>query len=194
MSSAKKRRRDDGATAPRPRVALLCTGGTIASTGDDSLDLYDYSGPLLDAHALLARIPEVERSFSVQCVPLPFVPKGSEELGPREWIAISRAVATAAADGVDGVVCTHGTATLEETAYFLSLTLAGVEVPVVVVGSQRPITGLSTECAPPVTNSRNRPHALERYLHNRPYCVAFAAGRSTCYRLSGWRRAPPRAA
>ena len=70
----------------------------------------------------------------------------SPAIGPKDWLELGALVETVAArtPRVDGVVITHGTATLEETAYFLNLT-SKVAVPVVVVGAQRPFTGLSSD-------------------------------------------------
>jgi len=71
---------------------------------------------------------------------------GSAAIGTADWLALAAAVtdAVAAQAPLDGVVITHGTATLEETAYFLNLVLE-VEATVVLVGSQRPATGLSSD-------------------------------------------------
>src|SRR3989449_9527986 len=70
----------------------------------------------------------------------------SAAIGPSDWLALDAAVheAVSREAPLDGVVITHGTATLEETAYFLNLTLK-VDPTVVLVGSQRPATGLSSD-------------------------------------------------
>jgi hypothetical protein len=70
---------------------------------------------------------------------------GSTAIGPLEWLALDRAVhdAIGREAPLDGMVITHGTATLEETAYFLHLSLK-VAATVAVVGAQRPATGLSS--------------------------------------------------
>ncbi len=130
----------------RPRVALIGTGGTISSIGRDSLDLWEYmdSSRKAEPEELLARFPEVAEAAEI--VPVRFRAVGSTSIGPPEWLALNAAVheAVTREAPLDGVVITHGTATLEETAYFLNLTLT-LGATVVVVGAQRPATGLSSD-------------------------------------------------
>lgn len=127
-----------------PRVAMIGTGGTIASMGDHPLEVITYirHGRILDAEALLARVPDVQRVADVEAVPFSAVP--STAVAPRDWLALVEAIHRVAAEQPDtaGVVVTHGTASLEETAYFLNLTLK-TDLSVVVTGAQRPATGLS---------------------------------------------------
>lgn len=135
------------AAAPLPRVALLATGWTIASRGADKLALTDYgpdSGlPPVGIEALVAAVPEVGRFARVTGEQLFNV--GSSRLGIDHWLALAgRAGELLASDGVDGLVITHGTDTLEETAYFLHLVLRSAK-PVVLVGAMRPATGLSAD-------------------------------------------------
>jgi L-asparaginase len=132
-----------------PKVAVIGTGGTIASQGAHPLDVQDYASsglPLLDAAGLVAGVPDLARVASV--LPVPFSAIPSTAIGFADW---QRLVATivaleAAHPDLAGVVVTHGTATLEETAYALSLCLP-TDLPVVVTGAQRPFTGLSSDAA-----------------------------------------------
>lgn len=132
------------AAAGKPHVAVIGTGGTIASIGRGTLDISDYSanGTILPGDALVARVPELAEVADIQAVPFEAI--ASTQLGWREWKAMLRLADTLVAKDKDlaGIVITHGTATLEETAYFLSLT-AKVPVPIVVLGAQRPATALS---------------------------------------------------
>lgn len=126
-----------------PRVAVIGTGGTIASVGKHSLELSEYinHGTLYDVHELLSCTPEVYRVANV--VPVPHPSLQSPAIGPRTWLDLNDTIHDLVVrERLDGIVITHGTATLEETAYFLNLTLQ-VELPIVVVGAQRPATGLS---------------------------------------------------
>src|SRR6266849_5921799 len=101
--------------------------------------------------ALLARLPEAARENDV--VPVPFRSLSSARLGPAEWLEINELVHQAVErERPDGVVLTHGTATLEETAYFLDLTLK-VDLPVVLVGSQRPANALGTDAGMNLLNA-----------------------------------------
>jgi len=128
------------------RVALIGTGGTISSIGRDSLDIWEYMDTSRKAEPdeLLQRFPEV--AAAAEIVPIRLRAVGSTAIGPSDWLALVDAVhdAIAREAPLDGVVITHGTATLEETAYFLHLSLK-VDATVVVVGAQRPATGLSSD-------------------------------------------------
>ncbi len=128
---------------PGPRILVIGTGGTIASVGADSLDVLDYPdyGTRLEMAAVLVRVPEVERFAAVRAVDYRAVP--SSAIGPEDWLALARLIA-AHAGAADGFVITHGTSTLEETAYFLDLVL-NIPQPVVLVGAQRPISAVSSD-------------------------------------------------
>ena len=128
----------------KPKVAIVATGGTIASTGDHALDIVDYQGDIYAIERLLEEIPIADEVADI--LPVSHDTVGSDEIGPPEWLSLHRRIEHTAKQHPDlnGIVVTHGTATLEETAYFLNLTLK-VTLPVVVVGAQRPITGLSTD-------------------------------------------------
>ena len=133
---------------PKRRVALIGTGGTISSIGRGSLDLWEYmdAGRKAEPDELLLRFPEV--ADAAEIVPVRFRALSSAAVGPADWLALHAVVhdAVSREAPLDGLVITHGTATLEETAYFLNLTLK-VDATVVLVGSQRPATGLSSDAA-----------------------------------------------
>ncbi len=131
----------------RPKVAVIGTGGTIASQGLGPLDTQDYGSsgrPLLTAEQIVDKVPELAEVAEV--IPLPFSAIPSTAIFWREWQGMHRAIAQVKAAHPDlaGIVITHGTATLEETAYLLSLTLED-DMPVVVTGAQRPFTALSSD-------------------------------------------------
>lgn len=130
----------------RSRVAVIGTGGTIASVGRSKLDLGGYvsTGIVLPIEDLLALVPEVHEVADVTPVPFSAIP--STAVGETEWRMLVARIEELAAErpAFDGIVVTHGTATLEETAYFLDLVLK-VDVPVVFVGAQRPSSGISTD-------------------------------------------------
>jgi len=123
----------------KPRVAVIGTGGTIASIGKGPLDILDYGAneTMLHVDEIIARFPEVHEVAEV--LPIRFEAIPSPNIFFPEWKALVMQIETLAQEHQDlaGIVVTHGTASLEETAYFLNLTLH-VELPVVVVGSQRP--------------------------------------------------------
>jgi L-asparaginase len=132
--------------APRPKVQIFATGGSIAGIGPHRLDymLYSELGKKLTIHELLERIPEVQEVARVQAEDLLNV--GSTAIGPTEWLQLAHRTNDAFAQDPElaGVVVTHGTATLEETAYFLHLTVKSPR-PVVVTGAMRPPTAISTD-------------------------------------------------
>lgn len=136
----------------RKRIAFIGTGGTMASLGKGPLDVHDYgsTGRVMDAAAVLAHFPEVQ--LVAEVVPAPFSAVASTRLGWPDWQRLVLLVEQLAASGVDGVVIGHGTASLEETAYFLSLTLK-VPLPVVLVGAQRPASALSTDAGLNLVNA-----------------------------------------
>ncbi len=130
------------------KVAFIGTGGTISSIGKGPLDILDYgaSGSMLHAEEILAKVPSVNEVADVLIVKFRNIP--STAIYFPEWkelVALCEKLAREHSD-LTGIVIGHGTATLEETAYFLNLTLK-VSIPVVIVGSQRPLSGLSTDAA-----------------------------------------------
>src|SRR5229473_2031038 len=129
-----------------PRIAVIGTGGTISSLGASSLDVLDYPefGQKLTCEALLERFPETR--LVAEPVPITFRQVGSTAIGPSDWLELCALIhRTAAADpALAGFVIPHGTATLEESAFFLNLTL-GVSQPVVLVGAQRPASALGSD-------------------------------------------------
>jgi len=120
------------------RIAVIGAGGTIAMVGAGRWDWVDYgdTGIIRPVERVLE-----EMSFGlpgVDVVPVAFRLLPSTGITPADWVALAQAIADLArAGGVDGVVVTHGTATLEETAFFLHAVL-DPPWPVVVTGAQRP--------------------------------------------------------
>ncbi len=130
----------------RPLVAVLGTGGTISSIGRDSTDVLDYpdTGTKLSVEKVIERYPEI--AGISELLPVPFRSVGSTAIGPPEWFEIASIIHRLASEqpAIAGFVITHGTATLEETAYFLHLTVKTPKT-VVLVGSQRPASALSSD-------------------------------------------------
>src|SRR2546421_8496600 len=137
-----------------PRIAVIGTGGTISSLGASSLDVLDYPdfGQNLTCEALLDRFPETR--LVADPLPVTYRQVGSTDIGPKDWIEIRSLIQRIARDepAVTGFVIPHGTATLEETAFFLNLTLATAH-PVVLVGAQRPASALGTDAGMNLINA-----------------------------------------
>ena len=120
---------------PSPRVAVIGTGGTISSVGKHSLDLVAYveNNKIYEVDELLNAFPETLEQGDVVPVRLRAMP--STAIGPAEWLEINTKITTSwKKTRLDGIVVTHGTATLEETAYFLNLA-SKVDIPIVLVGA-----------------------------------------------------------
>jgi L-asparaginase len=137
-----------------PRIAVIGTGGTISSLGASSLDVLDYPdfGQKLTAEALIERFPETR--LVADPITVTFRQVGSTEIGPEEWLELRALIHKTARDdpAIAGFVIPHGTATLEETGFFLNLTLA-VSQPVVLVGAQRPASALGTDAGMNLVNA-----------------------------------------
>ena len=128
-----------------PRVGVILTGGTIDSVGTDRLDLawYIEAGKRLEKGELLGQIPELGQIADVREIPFRRLP--SQALTTNDWLDLVRTIHAIFEKGdVDGLVITHGTNTLEETAYFLNLTLK-TDKPVVLVGAMRPSNAISAD-------------------------------------------------
>lgn len=130
------------------RIAVIGTGGSISTPARHDLDLFEYgefSKPM-EVDALLAEFSGVLAGH--EALPIPFLAMDSAMMDPRTWLDLGRHITKAVASdaSIGGVVVTHGTSTLEETAYFLHLTLK-VKVPVVLVGSQRPPRAVGSDAA-----------------------------------------------
>lgn len=132
-------------TASLPRIAVVATGGTIAGAGTAPGDAASaaYRSAVVSADELLAAVPGLRRLAALQAEQLFQI--DSADFTDDKLLALARHVAALCArDDVDAVVITHGTDTMEETAYFLNLTVKS-DKPVVLVGAMRPSTAMSAD-------------------------------------------------
>jgi L-asparaginase len=127
-----------------PKIHIIATGGTISGIGFNRLDYTQYSdtGNRYTIEQLLERIPEVKSFADISFENL--LATGSTNITPKDWLVIGERANTLLKDDIDGIVITHGTATLEETAYFLHLTINSNK-PVVLTGAMRPPSSISTD-------------------------------------------------
>lgn len=126
----------------RPHVMIVGTGGTIASSGSGAVDYHNYKVSST-VEQILSSVPEVGRL--AELVTAQPVNVDSFRIDNASLLKIARAVDTAAADpAIDAVVVTHGTDTLEETAFFLHLVIKTAK-PIIVVGAMRPASSLSAD-------------------------------------------------
>ncbi len=126
-------------------IVVIGTGGTIAGQGKTTVNTSTYLCSVLGIGELLESIPQVSALANLQAEQL--LQTGSENFDNGHLLAIGKRIAELLArNDVDGVVVTHGTDTIEETSYFLHLTLKSAK-PVVVVGSMRPPSAMSSDAA-----------------------------------------------
>ncbi|KZL82196.1 asparaginase [Colletotrichum incanum] len=142
-----------GPRKPLGKVAFIGTGGTIASEGNDEYDLLDYNADgerrkRHDAHYVIDKTG-VRALADVEIINIG--PIDSTEIGPNHWYELAETCHALAKDPkLRGIVVGHGTASLEETAWVLSLVL-DLEIPVVITGSVRPLTGISSDATANMT-------------------------------------------
>lgn len=125
-----------------PHIAILATGGTIAGTAD-ARSPGAYTAGRASIEELLAAAPGLDAHARISAEQVSAV--GSQDMNESIWLALAARIDTLLArEDVNGVVVTHGTDTLEETALFLDLVAASPK-PVVLVGAMRPSTALSAD-------------------------------------------------
>ena len=126
-----------------PHVLVIATGGTIAGEQGEpgTLGGYDIKKSVNEVVAL---VPEVKKYAQIETEQFSNV--SSPNITPDHWLQLARRINAVLEKRADlaGIVITHGTDRLEETAFFLHLTVRS-EKPVVVVGAQRPPTGISPD-------------------------------------------------
>lgn len=135
----------------KPRVVVLATGGTIAGAGASAANSASYQAAKVPVDKLIAGVPEIANVAQVRGEQVFQI--ASESLTNEHLLTLAKRVsALAKQSDVDGIVITHGTDTLEETAYFLTL-VEHTDKPIVVVGSMRPGTALSADGALNLVNA-----------------------------------------
>ena len=125
-----------------PKVYILATGGTIAGAGGSATKT-QYSAGQVAIGTLLDAVPAIKDIANVEGEQV--VNIGSQDMSDDVWLVLAKRVKELLSRGdVNGVVITHGTDTMEETAFFLSLTVKS-DKPVVLVGAMRPSTAISAD-------------------------------------------------
>jgi L-asparaginase len=131
-----------GAQAKKPNIVILATGGTIAGAASSGTQL-GYTSGAVSIDTMLAAVPGIGDLATVKGEQISNV--GSQDMSFSILLTVAKRINELAKDpGINGFVITHGTDTLEESAYFLNLTVK-TDKPVVMVGSMRPSTAVSAD-------------------------------------------------
>jgi L-asparaginase len=125
-----------------PSVRLISFGGTISGTAKERLNITNYGAPRLNPEDWIRDLPEL--ALFARVTPEDARPsKEGGEIDQAHWMFLAKRLQEIATDdSIEGVVITHGTNTMVETGYFISL-VVNIKKPVVFVGAQRPWTGMS---------------------------------------------------
>lgn len=127
----------------KPNIKILATGGTIAGSAKVNTATTGYTSGAISVDNLIKAVPEIQDLANISGEQL--TNESSTDINDELLLRFGKHVnELLASDDVDGIVITHGTSTLEETAYFLNLVVKS-DKPVVVVGSMRPATAISAD-------------------------------------------------
>ena len=126
----------------KPTIYILATGGTIAGSGSGALDT-SYTSGTVTVDKLIAAVPDINKIATIKGEQISNI--GSQEMNNEVWFKLANRVNELLTSGkADGVVITHGTDTMEETAYFLNLVVKSNK-PIVMVGAMRNSGSLSAD-------------------------------------------------
>src|SRR5215471_8084609 len=125
-----------------PNIVVLATGGTIAGAAATDVQA-GYTSGQVGVEQLLAAVPQAKKLANLKGEQISNI--GSQDMNDEVWLKLARRINTLAAGAdVSGIVITHGTDTIEETAYFLNLVVK-TRKPVVLTAAMRPSTALSAD-------------------------------------------------
>ena len=129
------------AAQAKPKIKILATGGTIAGAQTSAKEV-GYKSGSFSVDDLIKAVPQLKDLADLSGEQVASI--GSQTMNHEVWLKLAQRVNEVLAGEADGVVITHGTDTMEETAYFLSLVVKS-DKPVILVGSMRPATAISAD-------------------------------------------------
>ena len=141
----------------KPKVAILATGGTIAGSADNKLATTGYAVGILGVDTLIQAVPDIKNLADITGEQIANM--DSSNMTDEVWLKLAKRC-NELLSKVDGIVITHGTDTMEETAFFLYLVLKS-DKPVVLVGAMRPATAMSADGPKNLYNARSEEHTSE---------------------------------
>ncbi|WP_096026607.1 asparaginase [Campylobacter lanienae] len=134
----------------KPKIAILATGGTIASSIEDCVATTGYSVGGLSVENLISGVKGIEDLATITTKQISNI--DSANMRDEIWLKLAKEINRLLDSDFDGVVITHGTDTIEETAYFLHLTIKSHK-PVILVGAMRPSNSVSSDGAKNLYNA-----------------------------------------
>ena len=134
----------------KPKIAILATGGTIASSIEDCVATTGYSVGGLSVENLISGVKGIEDLATITTKQISNI--DSANMRDEIWLKLAKEINQILDSDFDGVVITHGTDTMEETAYFLHLTIKSHK-PVILVGAMRPSNSVSSDGAKNLYNA-----------------------------------------
>src|SRR5687768_1509663 len=129
------------AQTPKANVVILATGGTIAGSAGSGVTS-GYTSGQVTIDAMVNAVPDITKLANIKGEQVSNV--GSQDMSFEIMLKLAARIAELTKGDTDGIVITHGTDTMEETAYFLNLIIK-TDKPVVLVGSMRPSTAVSAD-------------------------------------------------
>ncbi|SEP75734.1 glutamin-(asparagin-)ase [Solimonas aquatica] len=184
------------ANARLPTVVLMSMGGTIASRGAPRLNITNYGGkdyPRVDPQDWVNDLPEIRGIANIVLEDQRAPQERASSETHEDFARVARRLNELARDPkIDGIVVTHGTNTMAETAYYMNLVVK-TDKPIVFVGSQRPWTGLSGDgprnlydavrvAASPQSRGKGVLHAMNQFIN-----PARDVNKSSAYRVQTFR-------
>ena len=134
----------------KPKIAILATGGTIVSSIEDCVATTGYGVGGLSVENLISGVKGIEDLATITTKQISNI--DSANMRDEIWLKLAKEINQILDSDFDGVVITHGTDTMEETAYFLHLTIKSHK-PVILVGAMRPSNSVSSDGAKNLYNA-----------------------------------------